>query len=892
MKKQKNVSTSIWINGRDFTPLIRQWYIQKDRNNELYLSYRLQSRRKHQALLSQCKIEPTRLEEGNLILERDSKRPTPIFRATTYGEKYTIIQFAQNGAQYIMKTDNIKIHKNFSFEEDVVFNYFVKTLKSRIELKNENDRVVLQNTLRQLEKISPSTESSLYAYCTKTTQPLKLPKEIIYPFGVNESQIKAVESAFSSQISIIEGPPGTGKTQTILNIIANILLQNKTVAILSNNNSAVENVYEKLESKDLDYLIAKLGSLENRESFFENQKNPPTKGRHKYKNIKQLFAKVRSNLSSANEVARLQQYIRELETEAEYLRKWTEDNHDLFAEPFEKIKPRHKVVTPLLAYLNFLQGKRLTLKNKLHLLINFRIFRTKNISSPQKRVSLFYDLQSQFYEQEIILKKKLLQKHLNILERNKFKAGIQDLIDSSMLRLKDHLSKRKYPDIRFNPMNYQTLPEEFFSRYPVVGSSSHSIVNSLGQSTLLDYVIIDEASQQDIIPGILGLACAKNAIIVGDRKQLPHIPTVSDTTPPDSAYDCVNLSLLDSFIQVFQGKVPLTLLREHYRCHPKIIQFCNQQFYNNELIPMTQDNGENALTLIVTAKGNHTRGLSNLRELESLDVLDWDPKSNRGFIAPFRNQAKLASTHLDSSFISSTIHKFQGRECEEIVFSTVLDHKKDSQKKVDFVDNPHLVNVAVSRAQKRFILVTGDEVFEKNSHISALIRHIEYYANANDIYRSPVVSAFDILYNDYDKSLTELNNSLRKRDSEYKSEQIVEYFLRKFFSKNSDCGLMYHKQVPLIQIASIKNENFSEREINFLKNGASCDFAIYFKVGKIPVGVIEVDGESHDMPDQMERDEVKNSVLGKTKIPLLRLRTIESRIEERLEVFLREIVEG
>lgn len=49
-----------------------------------------------------------------------------------------------------------------------------------------------------------------------------------------------------NQISVIQGPPGTGKTQTILNIIANILMQDKTVQIVSNNNSATENVYDKL----------------------------------------------------------------------------------------------------------------------------------------------------------------------------------------------------------------------------------------------------------------------------------------------------------------------------------------------------------------------------------------------------------------------------------------------------------------------------------------------------------------------------------------------------------------------------------------------------------------------------------------------------------------------
>lgn len=62
-----------------------------------------------------------------------------------------------------------------------------------------------------------------------------------------------------NQISVIQGPPGTGKTQTILNIIANILMQGKTVQIVSNNNSATENVYEKLSSSKYNLGFVALG---------------------------------------------------------------------------------------------------------------------------------------------------------------------------------------------------------------------------------------------------------------------------------------------------------------------------------------------------------------------------------------------------------------------------------------------------------------------------------------------------------------------------------------------------------------------------------------------------------------------------------------------------------
>lgn len=77
----------------------------------------------------------------------------------------------------------------------------------------------------------------------------------IFPFGCNNSQYQAVKRAMENQISVIQGPPGTGKTQTILNIIANILLDGKTVQVVSNNNSATENVYEKLASPSTTWVL-------------------------------------------------------------------------------------------------------------------------------------------------------------------------------------------------------------------------------------------------------------------------------------------------------------------------------------------------------------------------------------------------------------------------------------------------------------------------------------------------------------------------------------------------------------------------------------------------------------------------------------------------------------
>ncbi|EHX7008902.1 DUF2726 domain-containing protein [Salmonella enterica subsp. enterica serovar Concord] len=711
----------------------------------------------------------------------------------------------------------------------------------------------------------------------------------MFPFGLNESQLQAVERSFSSQISVIEGPPGTGKTQTILNIVANILIQNKTVAILSNNNTAVSNIYEKMDKQGLGYLIARLGSTDNRQQFFASpvpfseetlSDSPPARV------IDDLLQQVKKHLNAINLVASLKTEIDELSIEHKYLQKWLgqEDRIEASRYRFSSRK-----TTNLMAYIHYLSDRRIGLKNRIDLLLHFRILKVKPLATHEKRQALFNSLQLSYYEKAIQEKQQSLTEYNKILEASDFDFLLERLMAFSMLNLKQHLQGNISIASSFEAETYRDEFDNFIKRFPVIGSSTHSIINSIGKGALLDYVIIDEASQQDIVPGILGLGCARNVIVVGDRKQLPHVPVTVPCTPPEDHYNCVKYSLLDSVCMLFGNTVPVTLLKEHYRCHPKIIQFCNKQFYDNALIPLTTDSGEASLSLVITAKGNHTRNFSNLRELESIEGHYWDEKNRRGYIAPYNAQVNLAETVLPADFVKSTVHKFQGRECDEIVFSTVLDRKHSSQRSqnISFVDDPHLVNVAVSRARNKFTLVTGDNVFERHSgHIAALIRYIRYYAGDEQIFERPVISAFDLLYSEYDKSLEWLNSRLDPDDSRFKSEQIVSRLLRDILSQNSYRSMMFHSQIALNQLVSVEKGNFTARELSFMHKRASCDFVVYYKVGKTPLGVIEVDGGYHFQSVQLERDELKNNILYKSGLPLLRLRTIDSNIEAKLEEFL------
>ena len=886
---------SIYMNGENKTKQISDWSLYYDnKDQELKLTSHFPSGKKYTQPLSQCQVNPFEQIKGNLLIVKDKPKIDWIEKAESYGQKYTVVYYPNNSRSrpYIMLSENIQIVSETNLKNEDIFQYFTQVAQARIEHADEHNKGIAENVLRQLDKITPHPDTVLHAYCNVTNQKRQPPQHLIYPFGINESQLKAVKQAFASQISIIEGPPGTGKTQTILNIVANILINNRTVAILSNNNSAVKNVYEKLAKDQLDYLVAKLGSSDKRKNFFggelelslEKQEQTIT-----LQKISELSNTLVEHLQAQNQVAFLQAQIDELTIEKGYLQQSQSENLSFDPQQLSKYQFSKEKITDLLAYLHYLDQRRITFKDRIQLLLNFKIIRTKFISNWQKRQTIFNLLQLAYYDQQLNEKNSLLKRYQERLEQNQFHSLLADLTRFSMQYLKAHLSQTIDHKVTFTDKDYQQRFSEFTKRFPIIGSSTHSIINSLGQGALIDYLIIDEASQQDIIPGILGLGCAKNVIIVGDRKQLPHVPTKLDIKPPHEYYDCEKYSLLDSFIGLFQDKIPITLLKEHYRCHPKIIQFCNKQFYNDQLIPMTKDNGEQALTLIVTAPGNHTRNLTNLRELDSLNKVGWQDftEENTGFIAPYNNQIDLSQEHLPLDIVKATTHKFQGRECDNIIFSTVLDKKTSKREKLDFVDNPHLINVAVSRAKNKFILVTGNDVFTgNNKSIAALIRYIKYYADNDHIYQSPVISAFDLLYEDYDKSLEALNSRLRKNDSEYKSEQIIAQLLREILEESTFQTINYHQQVHLEQLVSKTNNNFTERELEYMDNKASCDFVLYFKIGKNPIAVIEVDGGHHNKPEQKKRDQLKNTILAKAGVPLLRIKTIESQIEEKIKQFL------
>ena len=728
----------------------------------------------------------------------------------------------------------------------------------------------------------------------------RLPKQVYYAFGCNISQKKAVEAALTHQVSVIQGPPGTGKTQTILNIIANLLIVGKTVLVVSNNNSAVNNVAEKLEREGLGFIVAKLGSVEKKEEFVADQQPLPDMSSWHIdasSSVKQWVKDALNNVSQG-----FSAQLRQAELKAEYaaLLKEATYNEKLATNSIDcdwlYSKSSSKIME-LLGYYQVRQSKQIPS-------VFFRIKWALKLGLPmfsflQKDVSdVIASLENAYY----IVRKAEIEKELQSVESTlqsvDIKENLRLLRAYSLQILKNEIAEHYRADTRtaFTIKNIKAKTEDLLREYPVVLSTTYSAKSCISKDMVFDYVIMDEASQVDIKTGALALSCAMNAVIVGDDKQLPNVVSQEEalalqaiqlTYKVDDRYNEITHSFLQSCVEVFKD-IPVTLLREHYRCHPKIIEFCNQHFYNGELVAMTDDNAEdNVLQVVQTVEGNHARGHFNQREIDVIvqEVLPQCADSGSiGIITPYRQQADEINKALGKD-IASTVHKYQGRECDTIIMSMV------DNKPTEFSDDPNLLNVAISRAKTHLYVVTNSNKMPKESNLAQLIDYVRY--NNFEVRQSEVSSVFDLLYKQYtSQRLDSLAN--KPVVSDYISENL---FYNTLMEAITALGLVHIDVLchyPVVRFISDWSL-LTEEEKAFASNRLShVDFLVYNSLTKRPLLVIEVDGWYYHKRQggQVTRDVLKDKLLAKFGLPLHRILTTDTVNVESLKALLSSSLMG
>jgi superfamily I DNA and/or RNA helicase len=791
--------------------------------------------------------------------------------------------------------------KNNHYRE--IYKYFKSLAGFAESVAEENSPLsfLSQSYLRMDNEVP---DSVLLDYLQGNVRSLTHKQRLILPFDFNQSQAKALTAALQNNISVIEGPPGTGKTQTILNLIANIIQDGKNCAVISNNNTAVKNIFEKLEEEKLAFVAANLGSRANVIQFFENDQhafvndfllqNPPPLNEKELKQIDILSQSIRKIQEVEVETAVLETQLIELQHEKRYYDLVNGNllnmKASLMSASYLSLILRLQEHRKIWFFERWLMAYRLKLKSW-----NVNIYTLVQSIEQLYYISRAKELTKQIDSNKRYLKsqqKEQITKELQLLCRKLLEHNIYQ-----------HYSKQVIKT--FTADDYKQDFKAFLHRYPVILSTSHSLLNNAPHGFSFDYLIIDEASQGDLLSSSLAMSCATNLVVVGDSRQLQQIDEemlfdqselLANQYDVPEAYRYSRNSILKSVKEAVKD-APTTLLKEHYRCAPDIINFCNKMFYDGELVAMTRNEGKH-LQIIKTVAGNHARsnptgsGLYNQREIDEIGhLLRENSSKSVGIISPFRYQADLLTQQYASERIEAdTIHKFQGRQKEEVFLSFVVnsldqDPNKEKGRLYNFVTNEKLLNVAISRGQKKVTAIVADKVYQsENNIISDFIKYAEYLYGNEAIYSSTITSVFDLLYSEQSNYLLE---KFKNQPDEHMTELLMCELIDNLlvdFNKVS-----YAMHIRLSSIVKI-TEEFSSDEQKYINHPwTHVDFLFFNKVSKQKLFVLEVDGIKYHEQDKRQsiHDEIKDKVLHVNNIKLYRFKTNQSNEKERLKDILK-----
>lgn len=746
----------------------------------------------------------------------------------------------------------------------------------------------------------------------RTLPALPVTGPVIYPFGCNLSQMQAVENALSGKLSLIEGPPGTGKTQTILNIVANLIIRNKDALICSPNNAATDNVREKLERNGLGFLVARLGNTENRRQFIVSQPPYPSdlqKWRLPADELKRLAASIADAVPKLRKAFELQ---RQAAMDRESLSQWRLQR-DYFLQRFGQVQPLSCRSNINASHLRELRDRLTELADSDHDLS----FISKLVSRFAHGIGRWRDFDDNPVQLELRVSQTIFQKEIERLEASIARAegklaGIDadKLLDdvkrwSRMLlfaKLGERYAARAAKGTRREFKERQLGKLIVRSEYPVVTSTVNAAIGQCGaMDKPFDYVIIDESSQCTLTTGLLALASGRRGVVVGDTKQLPCVITSRDRMLAqalrdpklDSRYRYEEESLLSCLEKCSQtapwNTIPVQLLSEHYRCHPAIIRFCNQRFYGGELVVMRGDGGlpaSQALAVIEAEGRDSVRDYNRVQAGIALDnavkpLLEAGiSRSELGVVTPYRAQADGMGK--DPSFTDidvDTVHKFQGREKDAMIFLTKV------ARCTSFVDDPNLVNVSVSRAKERLVLVAAPGLLEGDGNIAELARYIRY--QSGKYIQADEPSMFDLLYPARGETAstgeedTVVAEAFAAGDT--LSEVIVEKRLHALLAAHGMSGRVGIVRNYPLKMFVPASTSLTPEEADFVDTRAHADFLFFRIVDKRPLAVLEVDGQQHNAPVQRHRDALKDSIMAKAALPLQRLRTNSYKPEEFLE---------
>lgn len=534
-----------------------------------------------------------------------------------------------------------------------------------------------------------------------TATPSTTPHSV--PAVLSHSQTEILHRARTEALSLVIGPPGTGKSYTIAAIALDHLHRGDSVLIASKMNHAVDVIASKIE--------AQLGA---------SGKVVRAGRRHYLRELKQYVDSLLNR--PASPPGEIESCLSSLERS---FRKSTAELGRLEKE-ISRSSQRHLSWGETLSALA--GGSRNWLKR-----LSGYIIRKRNRSQPP-------------------LWKLMADLHEKLGQRNFLSAEL--LKQTQNLRLEQGLAKNR-PAIKglrsALGARTGTRQEALFASIDLGVlldilpvwltnlSDAHRVLPY--RQELFDIAIIDEASQCDIASCLPVLQRARRAVIVGDPNQLRHLSFLATdrqrefaathelTSTESELFDYRNHSILDLASERTDSQSGVHFLNEHFRSEPAIIRFSNQHFYSERLNVMTEKPGKLARPSIchLQVDGKRDPAGSNPTEADAIIAAieaqlnqsppDVDrPAPSIGVLSPFRSQVDHLATRINEHFgneifarhqlMVGTAHTFQGEERDLMFLSFAIDlHSPAASRR--FLERPDVFNVAITRARQHQTVISS-----------------------------------------------------------------------------------------------------------------------------------------------------------------------------------------
>ena len=295
-----------------------------------------------------------------------------------------------------------------------------------------------------------------------------------------------------------------------------------------------------------------------------------------------------------------------------------------------------------------------------------------------------------------------------------------------------------------NDSNMKKLIEAF----PIILTTNISARRLGTPNFMFNLVIMDEAGQCNVATALLPIAKAESLLLVGDPNQLKPVIILEDKINKNliekynvlEKYDYKQYSILD-VMRANDNISKYILLKYHYRCGKKIIDFSNQRYYNNSLdLDAIKIEGE---IKVLEVKNNNVRQRNEAID-EANAIADYIQRNNihdAYIITPFVKQKEMLQMVIKNRGIDGvdcgTIHSLQGAERNTIILSTALS-EKTSKKTFEWIkDNYELINVAVTRAKNKLVIAADTEWLNKLSDKKDDLYNLVKYAQNNGLVEVP-----------------------------------------------------------------------------------------------------------------------------------------------------------